>query len=226
MDPALLSQLLTLIGAVAGTMVGGLTAYAAGVHKSRVDLRIAEMNLQTQLGIAEGQRQVQIAIDRDRQNRQKVEEAYGNLMEWLYSIESTTENIYSGLFSDDEEFFAKCMRSIDEWPWETLKAPKYTAATRYLWSDSVHDLLGELGGSSAKFTDAALSAYHIRLSPEVMRKCVDSATVERSQEIKAWADVKQQVEQQDKQDMWVGRGELLSILDKVRNQVRQEMLSG
>ena len=219
MDPVLLSQLLPVIGTVAGTMLGGLTAYAAGIHKSRVDLRIAEMNLQ-------GQSHVQIAIDRDRQNRQKVEEAYGNLMEWLYSIESTIENIYSGLYSDDEEFFVKCKRSIDEWPWETLKAPKYTAATRYLWSDSVHDLLGELGGSSVKFTSAASIAYRVRLSPEVMRKRVDSATVERRQEIKAWADVQEQVKQQDKLDMWVGRGELLNILDKVRNQVRQEMLSG
>jgi hypothetical protein len=198
-------------------MVGGLTAYAAGVHKSRADLRIAEMNLQTQLEIA--------AIDRDRQNRQKVEEAYGYLMEWLFEIQSTVEEIWSGLFSDDEEFLVKCMRSIDEWEWTTLKAPRYTAATRYFWSDSVHDLLGKLYGCS-KFTEAALLAYCIRLSPEVMRKCVGRATAERRQETKneyegnkkAWADVRR--------DMSVGRGELLSVLDKVRNQVRQEILSG
>jgi hypothetical protein len=224
MDPVLLSQLLPLIGAVAGAMVGGLTAYAAGVHKSRADLRIAEMNLQTQLEIAEGQRQVQISIDRDRQNRQKVEEAYGNLMEWLFEIESTIEDISSGLFSDDEECLVKCMQSIDEWEWTTLKAPKYTAATRYFWSDSVHGLLGKLYRSS-KFTEAALHAYCIRHSPEVMRKCVGAATAERRQKIKNEDEGNKKALADVRREMRVGRSELLGVIGEVRNQVRLEMLS-
>lgn len=221
----LLPQLLILIGPLAGAIVGALAVYVVGVRKSKVDLRVAEMTIQTQREIAEGQRKIQIDIDRDRQNRQKIEEAYGHLMGWIYEIEVAIEDICSGLSFGDEAYVVKCMRQVDDWSWETIRPPKYTAATSYLWSDSVRDLLGETGKPSAAFSGAALRAYCIRLSPEVMRKCVGSPRAERIQEcfkeyegnITVWTDTMQA--------MAVGRAELLSILNKVQNQVRQEMLS-
>ena len=102
MDPALLSQLLPVLGTIAGALVGGITAYAAGVAQSRSDMRAVEQQIDAQLAIAEESRRTEIAVDRDRQNRQK-EEAYGHLMEWLYDLESAVANVYSGLFSEDEE---------------------------------------------------------------------------------------------------------------------------
>jgi hypothetical protein len=223
-DPALLPQLLAVLGTIAGALVGGLTAYAAGVVKSRSDLRVAEWQVEAQLAISDGARQTQIAIDRDRQNRQKVEEAYGHLMEWLYDIEATIEEIYSGLFTDDEETLIRCVKLIDEWPWETLRAPRYTASIRYLWSAEVSERLGSFMGKSANFTAVALHAYIIHVPDPVMRRCAPGPTADnRAESRKRYTS--NPTEGMPTGDVWRGRCELLNSIADVRVQVRREMFA-
>jgi hypothetical protein len=222
MDAALLSQFLPVLGTLAGALIGGVTAYRAGLVKTRADLEIARHQVNTQLAIAEGQRLIQIAIDRDRQNRQKIEEAYLHLMEWLYEIESTISDIYSGLFSDDAELLVRCMKAIDDWPWETLRAPHYTAATRYMWSERVNNLMAAFGGISVEFVNAAERGYYIHLPEDVMRRCVGPELAERRGQIRENAE--SGALEEARRAVFNGRRDLLDHLGKVRQAVRSEMI--
>jgi hypothetical protein len=63
----------------------------------------------------------------------------------------------------------------DEWSWETLRAPDYTAATRYLWSKEVNECLGVLRKICLTYNGSTQGLCY-SVSDDVMAQCVPAST--------------------------------------------------
>jgi hypothetical protein len=110
-----LTTLLPLLGTVAGTMIGGLLTYAADVRQKKIDLQLAERQAAVQLTLARNQIDGQVAAERDRQRQQKIEEAYGFLMEWLYDLEGVLDEVWFGVCEqEDGDETARAKEILDE----------------------------------------------------------------------------------------------------------------
>lgn len=196
----LLPVLVPILGTVAGTMIGGLLTYAAGVRQKKIDLQLAERQAAVQISLARDQIDGQIAAERDRQRQQKIEEAYGFLMEWLYDLEGVLDEVWSGVCEREKGAeTAKAMEILDEWSWKTLRPPRNTAATQFYWSPEVVDLIEKFRGVSSDFHSSARVALTYKES--------GSENIRR------------------KQPVLEGRNRLLKIIQDLRDQVRGEMLS-
>jgi gas vesicle protein len=175
MDPAVLP----VIGTIAGTAIGALTGVLTVHVQSRTTRRVADMQARTQLQIAAAQHDMQVSVEISKRQRERKEEAYRTLMLWLDDIQVALEQVHSAVFSDNQEALRDALTIVDEWPWQTLRAPQYTAETRYLWSNAVDTGLREAFGISASWTPYARPAVLAQMTHETRMAALGAERADR-----------------------------------------------
>lgn len=210
----MLTQVLPVLGALIGSLIAGLTTYAAGARRAKTDLEIAERQTKTQVETARQQVESQleaarqqaratVEVETEKHRREKLEEAYGHLMTWIDELEQTVNDVWGGLFAEDAETQANIRRVLDQWPWETLRPPKEATATQHYWSKEISELRRSFSGASAAFHSAAGAA--LETAPNS-----DSDRDETVQKLIS--------------ETWKGHSKLIGILEDIRTQAHADVL--
>lgn len=147
-----------VLGTLGGAIVAGMMTLAASSRRTLADREIARQQLETQLRLAQQQHKADLDAEREKQRRQKIDEAYGQLMVWLHEMQAKIDDVWVAVYSDDSELIERARHILYEWAFETLRPPKEAVPTQYYWSESVRRLLLEIGGVSEEFTSAANAA--------------------------------------------------------------------
>jgi hypothetical protein len=136
---------------------------------------------------------------------------------WLDDIQVALEQVHSAVFSDNQEALRDALTIVDEWPWQMLRAPRYAAETRYLWSNAVDTGLREAFGISASWTPYARPAVLAQMTHETRMAALGAERADR------WAQSHPPESEDIRGEMWGKQRSVVSRLNSVRNQVRQEM---
>ncbi|GAA1672930.1 hypothetical protein [Fodinicola feengrottensis] len=196
-DAAMPTETLVAIIGVVGVAVGALLTHFTGMRQKNIDVALA-------VEMASKQVYGQMAAERDRQRQQKIEEAYGHLNEWLYELEEQLVHVWFGMTDGAAPAtLTRAQHIIDQWPWESLRPPRKSAATQFYWSPAVWDLLRKFDGASSEFYTNA----NIGLKFNAGKMEGDDTAVQQYRSI-----------------VWPTRRQLLRIIKDIREQVREEML--
>lgn len=159
----------SIIGFV-GVAVGTVVASLAAARQSRADTRIAITQIESQQMLAREQAVDELELERERHRRERLEEAYIQLMIWCASLEETINLIWIACAEPGSDGLRRAHAMARDWPFIVLVEPKEAAGHRHYWSEDVHDLLEEFRGASGRFVKPAnilLSAYVSGTRPAV-----------------------------------------------------------
>ncbi|WP_157555428.1 hypothetical protein [Nocardia crassostreae] len=157
--------LIPVIGTLSGVFVANIMTLAAGSRRARTDREIAHRQLEAQLRLAQQQHTAQLEIEREKQRRQEIDEAYGQLMVWLHEMQGRIDDIWIAVYSDEPDLIERVRNVLRDWPFGTLRPPREAAPTQYYWSSNVRKLVASLGGASFDLTSSATAVLNPRESP-------------------------------------------------------------
>ncbi|QIM15452.1 hypothetical protein G7067_01960 [Leucobacter insecticola] len=146
-----------ITGFVGAITAGGLNVVVLRLQ-SKANLKALEVQLSAQAREGTLHRASQLKIERERHQRQRIEEAHEQLMLWCYQLEVTMDDIWHGIHSSDAETVSNTQHLLDEWPWETLRRPAPAAALSYYWSEKTVRLIYDVEAESAHFSTNARMA--------------------------------------------------------------------
>lgn len=180
---------------------------------------IAEQRLAAQRELDERQADLQISVEAAKRHSEQLEEAYRPMMRWLDEIQATLETVHEALFSENQQDLARAMKIVDEWPFQTLRAPSYTVETGYLWSDAVWAKFGEFSGASVHWHNRASRAMFTYMTHETRVSTLGPGRAKRLEEGLQGRPHLTDI----RADVCMEQRKLVAKLDNIRTEVRREI---
>ena len=153
-------SIFTLVGVAFGTT----TTYMVSARQARSGERIARAQIESQQQLAREQSRSQIELERERHRRERLEEAYSQLMMWCADLDRLINDVEDAFFTSDKEKIEIAHGYTKEWPFTITKEPKEVAGFRHYWSEEIYMLLREFRGMSLNFSTPAYRILDARVS--------------------------------------------------------------
>lgn len=139
-------------------VAGLLTESAFTRIKLRSALIAAERSLETQFRISEERIRQISRIERDKQLRANIEEAYSHLGGWLWELDLAIDGMVVNVYSEDNKLTQDTLSEIESWHWWRLRPPKTVASMQHYWSSDVHERVNKIYEHSQPFVGEVKTA--------------------------------------------------------------------
>jgi hypothetical protein len=149
----MVDDLVLVIGTLGGVLVGSLVTFGAA---KRVSAHPPAVTPAPPADTGEKQLRIQLEAEAKRRRLEKIDDSYGKLLGWLYELEVTTDGVRLATWSKKPDVIHRSLKVVEEWPWQTLRPPRYVASTQHYWSDDVRALVDSFYRDSAPFISSAL----------------------------------------------------------------------
>ncbi len=157
-----------------------------------------DRHFENALALTKQQHEAQLEADKSMRIREELKSSYNSLAVWLHELERTFDEINFGALSSNENTKGKAAAIIDQSPWRVVNTPADMAPLEFYWSAETRTTLRKFLGPYAKFINQARST---------MQTSADSASDHTPFDT----------------DLYEAHGELISIINEVRNQMRSDL---
>ena len=126
---------------LAGVLLGAFTTYVVSARQVRSSERVARAQIESQQQLAREQSLSQIELERERHRRERLEEAYSQLMMWCADLDRLINDVEDAFFTSDQKKIEIAYEYAKDWPFSVIKEPKGVAGFRHYWSEEIYMLL-------------------------------------------------------------------------------------